>query len=308
MSQTYRNLEIILVNDGSDDDSADIVKKLEQKDKRIKIIEIPHSGVSVARNTGLEESSGEYVMFADSDDMMHTHIIKRMMMIMQKTDADMVTCGIERTEILEEQPLEKKVLTDTYSQKEYLRLFFKIGSNEWVHYPVAKLYKKELLDTPLYPPGIRVGEDVVGTYLAIKQAQKIVALRDVGYYYFINPESVTGGFSEKDFDLIEVWDQMVKITKGVKPDHSYALLGRKRINFTLLLRLLTQIPAKEIDKKYKDKQKMLLRDLRRCEMDLLRSPVITSRKIMILLLCHMYDPVAFGCDLFVRMKGKRGTA
>ena len=306
ISQTYDDLEIILVNDGSEDGSLEIAEKFAKEDERIRIISIPQSGVSVARNTALENASGEYIMFADSDDMMNTKIIKRMMMVMQTTKADIVSCGIERTEILKEGPLNKKIITDTYTKKEYLRLFFKIRSNEWVHYPVAKLYKKELLMMPLYPPGIRVGEDVVGTYRAIIKARKIVALRDVGYYYFINPESATGEFSEKDFDLIEVWDQMVRITKGVKPDHTFALLGRKRINFTLLLRLLTQVPAKEIEAKYGTQQRRLLRDLRRYEDELLHSPVIMSRKIMIFLLCHLYDPVAFGCDIYVRIKKKRG--
>ena len=306
VNQTYNELEIILVNDGSEDGSPDIAERFAREDGRICVISIPQSGVSVARNTGLENASGEYIMFADSDDMMNTKIIKRMMKVMQSTDADIVSCGIERTEILKEEPISRDIVTDTYTRKEYLRLFFKIRSNEWVHYPVAKLYKKELLMMPLYPPGIRVGEDVVGTYRAITKAKKIVALKDVGYYYFINPESATGEFSEKDFDLIEVWDQMVRITKGVKPDHTFALLGRKRINFTLLLRLLTQVPAKEIEVRYGARQKRLLRDLRRYEDELLHSPVILSRKVMIFLLCHFYDQVAFGCDLYVRLKKKRG--
>lgn len=304
--QTYRELEIILVCDGSEDGSLYMAKKLSEEDDRIIIVEIPHSGVSVARNTGLEKATGKYIMFADSDDAMNIYIIKRMMTVMEKTEADIVSCGIERTEIIEyDEPLPETVSFDTFTQKEYLRLFFKINSNEWVHYPVAKLYKKELLPLPLYPPGIRVGEDVIGTYLAVSNAQKIVALSDTGYYYYINPQGATADFGEKDFDLIKVWDQMVKVTKGKTPDHAYAQLGRHRINFTLLLRLLTQVPAKEIRKKYSVQQKKLLKDLRRCERKLLHSPVITSRKAMIFLLCHMYDPMAVLCDLYVHMKRKR---
>ncbi len=306
IQQTYTNLEIILVDDGSQDGSKKVAQKLVSEDKRIVLLEIPHSGVSVARNKGLETAKGSYIMFVDSDDIMNINVIRRMMLLMKKTYADMVTCGIERTEALDQQPLKKKISFKTYTKEEYLRLFFKINSNEWVHYPVAKLYKKELLPVSLYPPGIRVGEDVIGTYLAISRAEKIVALSDTGYYYYINPESATSDFSEKDFDLIKVWDQMTEITKGTEPDNKYAVLGRNRINFTLLLRMITQVPAKEITVRYSKQQKRLLRDLRRCEDDLLRSPVILSRKLMIFMLCHMYGPTALGCDIFVRLKNMKG--
>ena len=303
--QSYRELEIILVCDGSEDGSLDIAKQLAKEDDRIVIIEISHGGVSVARNTGLEKAKGRYIMFADSDDAMNIYIIKRMMMLMEKTRADIVSCGIERTEIIEyDRPLPETISFDTFTQKEYLRLFFKINSNEWVHYPVAKLYKRELLHLPLYPPGIRVGEDVLGTYRAVSKAKKIVSLSDTGYYYYLNPKSATADFSEKDFDLIRVWDRMLYATKGIKPDHAYARLGRQRINFTLLLRMLTQVPAEEIRSNYPVQQKKLLRDLRRCEKELLHSPVIASRKAMIFLLCHMYDPIATLCDLYVRLKRK----
>lgn len=303
MRQTFTDLEIILVCDGSEDGSPDIAKKLAEEDDRIIILDIPHGGVSVARNKGLEIATGDYVMFADSDDAMNIYIMNRMMKVMAKTKADIVTCSIERTDTFKEtEPLSDTISYKTYKKNEYLRLFFKIKSNEWVHYPVAKLYKRELLPLPLYPPGIRVGEDVLGTYLALSKAKNITALRDTGYYYYTNPNSATADFGKKDFDLIRVWDQMVDVTKGIKPDHAYARLGRQRINFTLLLRMLTQMSAKEIRKNYAAEQKRLLRDLRRCEDDLLRSPVVVSRKFMIFLLCHLYDPVAAGCNLYVYIK------
>ena len=301
--QTYTDVEIVLVNDGSEDGSSEIARQLAGEDERITIIEIPHSGVSVARNTGIEKASGSYIMFADSDDVMNIYIIKRMVTLMLKTDADIVTCKIERTERPEaDRTLSETVSFETYSKKSYLRLFFKINSNSWVHYPVAKLYKRELLPVKLYPPGIRVGEDVLGTYLALQNAKKIVELADTGYYYYLNPDSATAEFTDKDFDLIRVWDRMVEVTKGIKPDHAYARLGRQRINFTLLLRMLTQLSAEEIRHSYPMWQRRLYKDLRKCEKELLHSPVIPSRKLMILLLCHMYQPLALGCDLYVRLK------
>ena len=303
-SQTYSDLEIILVNDGSYDGSRKIAEKLAKKDGRIRILDIENSGVSVARNTGLSQSTGSFVMFADSDDMLNVNIIQRMMKVMKETKADLVTCQIECTDSLAERPISKSILYDMYSKEEYLRLFFKIGTNVQVHYPVAKLYRREFLPEDLYPAGIRIGEDVVGTYKAISRTEKIAALRDVGYYYYDNPDSVTGSFSDKDFDLLAVWDKMVKITEGKEPDHEYALLGRDRINFTLLLRLITRVPADEIRKKYSSLQKRMLKDLRRCEKRLMKAPIVTSRKLMIALLCHMYEPVAAVGDIRLRIRKK----
>ena len=302
--QTYSDLEIILVNDGSYDGSRKIAEKLAKKDRRIRIIDIENSGVSVARNTGLSQSTGSFVMFADSDDMLNVNIIQRMMKVMKETKADMVTCQIDCTDTLTERPISKKIVYDIYSKYEYLRLFFKIGCNAQVHYPVAKLYRRELLPEDLYPAGIRIGEDVVGTYKAISQTEKIASLRDVGYYYYENPDSVTGSFSDKDFDLLDVWDRMVEITKGKDPEHKYALLGRDRINFTLLLRLITRVPADEIRKRFSSREKRLLRDLRRCEKRLLKAPIVTSRKLMIVLLCHMYKPAAAVGDIRLRIRKK----
>ena len=301
-SQTYSDLEIILVNDGSTDSSRKIAERLASRDPRIRIIDIENSGVSVARNTGLSQATGSFVMFADSDDMINVNIIQRMMKVMKETKADMVTCQIDCTDTLTERLISKKIVYDIYSKHEYLRLFFKIGCNAQVHYPVAKLYRRELLPEDLYPAGIRIGEDVVGTYKAISQTEKIASLRDVGYYYYENPDSVTGSFSDKDFDLLDVWDRMVEITKGKDPDHKYALLGRDRINFTLLLRLITRVPADEIRKRFSSREKRLLRDLRLCEKRLLKAPIVTSRKLMIVLLCHMYKPAAAVGDLRLRLR------
>ena len=243
--QTYPELEILLVDDGSEDSSAEIAVSLAENDSRIRVVPIVHSGVSAARNEGLEKVSGSYVLFLDSDDWMDRAIVEMMVDQMTRTEADLVACDIafsdgreinsdgtekaESTDTAVNSPL-----TETYSREEYLRFFFKIASNENVHFPVAKLYKKELLPHALYPEGIRVGEDVLGTYRALAKVKQIVWVRKVGYFYFKNPESVTTRFSPKDFDLFRVWDQVVADTQGKEPDHRYARINRDRINFTLL--------------------------------------------------------------------------
>lgn len=306
--QSYRNLEILLINDGSDDGSPDAARSLAASDNRIIPVDIPHSGVSVARNTGLLKASGDLIMFVDSDDWMNTDIVECMLKTMQETEADIVTCELERTDEYRVLPLSGINEYEVYTQEEYLRLFFKIKGNLWVHFPVGKLCRRDLIPSSPYPESIRVGEDVVGTYLIISNAVKIVRLKEIGYYYYTNPMGVTTQFTEKDFDLIKVWDQMVEMTEGKEPDHSYAVINRNRINFTLLFRMITEVPAREIREKYSAESNKLLADLRNCQNELMRSPIVFSRKILIFILCHFYRPAAFFGNLTVaadRLAGRK---
>ena len=307
-SQTYRNLEIILVDDGSTDHSSSIAMALAEDDSRIRVIRTPNRGVAAARNLGLKEALGEFVMFADSDDWMDTTIIWDMVALMEQTDAELVTCDIAHSMETQTTPEpNENPSSHMYSKKDYLRLFFKIDSNEWVHYPVAKLYRNNLLPNPLYPEDIRVGEDVLGTYYAIANTQSIAKIEKIGYYYFNNPESATAHFSEKDFDLLKVWDRMVEITQEKEPEHSYAVINRERINFTLLLRLLTEVPAKERNSSFREQQMLLRNNLKQCEKALLGSPIVRSRKIMIYLLCHFFPLMELGGGIFMLLRKLSGN-
>ena len=287
ISQSYQNLEIILVNDGSEDDSAAIAENYAQADSRIRVYTQKNAGVSAARNAGLRKAAGEYVMFVDADDWIAAGSIERMMAVMQESEADLTTCNIRRVS----DPSEAVPYEGGYTlcdRDEYMRVFFRIGSNEPIHYPVAKLYKRAMLPDGLYPEGIRIGEDVLGTYRAVADAERIARMNEVGYYYYYNPASVTEGFSEKNFDLITVWDNVVEASEGREPDHSYAVLNRKRINFGLLFLLATEVPAKERKEKYAEQESRLRADLKACEKDLMDLPIVRSRKILIFMCCHCY--------------------
>ena len=319
--QSYAETEIILVDDGSSDGSAQLAEELAAADAHIRILQNGHSGVSSARNAGLKDAAGTYILFVDSDDWMELTAVEHMVEQMLQTDADLVTCELafsdgseaESTDGQEvhaqhETAAEAAAHTNSYSREEYLRLFFRIDSNEWVHFPVAKLYKKELLPQPLYPEDIRVGEDVMGTYRALLQVKNIVRIREVGYYYYNNPDSVTMHFSEKDFDLLEVWDQLTAMTAGRDPDHAYAKINRERINFTLLFRMITEVPAAEIREYYGFQQQKLRADLCSCEKELLASPIVASRKVLIRLLCHCYPVMAAAGNAYVLYKRAHGKA
>ena len=97
INQTYKNLEIIVVNDGTKDRSADIAKEYAAKDSRIKVYDFENGGLSVARNRGLEIATGEYISYLDSDDWLDTKMYETLLEAAMKNDADMVKCGIIET-------------------------------------------------------------------------------------------------------------------------------------------------------------------------------------------------------------------
>lgn len=305
LRQSYRELEILLVDDGAEDSSPEVAERIADKDARIRNIRIRHGGVSVARNTGLAHARGEFIMFMDSDDWLADGILERMLRRMQATGVDLVTCDLARAVSPESEPKPVDDQEELCSRNEFLRLFFRIGSNVWVHYPVGKLYRKVLLPQPLFPPGIRVGEDVVGTYRAVRPLQKILRIRAVGYFYYTNPESVTSRFSDRDFDLIDVWNLVVHDTEGIEPDIGYAVLNRERVYFTLLFRMITELSRKE-RQQYQTQENQLLQELRACEKNLLHSEIVLSRKALIILLCHCYPAASCLGAFSVRLRRSRG--
>ena len=92
LGQTYRDLEIILVDDGSTDNSLAICQRYAEKDPRIKIYHKPNGGVSSARNLGLEKSTGKYISFVDPDDFIHSEFIERLEMMLVQSDAEIAYC------------------------------------------------------------------------------------------------------------------------------------------------------------------------------------------------------------------------
>ena len=147
INQSYSQLDIILVNDGSSDDSLDICNQYAQNDKRIRVISIPNSGVSIARNTGMQYAKGDFIQFVDSDDMIKPHMCQILMEEQQKNDADLAICGFDNIEIngnhLFYECSEKMI--DTASA-----FFYNFGyllERNLLRSPVNKLYKKEIINT-----------------------------------------------------------------------------------------------------------------------------------------------------------------
>lgn len=285
LKQTYKNIEIIIINDGSTDNSENICKQCASKDSRIKVFNLKQGGVSNARNTGISKSNGEYIGFVDSDDYISENMYKLLVESIISTKSDISVCNVTRKSS-DLDKLENKGIIE-YTQEEYLRKYFKINSQTCEYYPVNKLYKREIVDNDMFPKKYREGEDTFGVLKTVFKSKKICYIPEKLYFYRMNENSVTAKYSETDLELIDVWDDIVKYTEKTNEKYlEYAILNRKRINFTLLMRMSLNISNSEL--KNDTTAKKLLSDLKKDERYLLKSQIRKDRKILIYMFCRNY--------------------
>jgi glycosyltransferase involved in cell wall biosynthesis len=201
INQTYLNIEIIIIDDGSTDNSAKIVEKYSKKDSRIKTVYKKNYGVSAARNTGISLATGEYVTFIDSDDLIHESYVSNLLLNIITSKAEIITTST----VLNSQPpelfLAKKVRTKSstkeYSAKEALLALYEgrleKGSNGVQVYALNIIRKNNLL----FDTTMRIGEDFDFFARAIMCSNKIAVDSRVMYFYRQNPSSVT----QKEFNI-----------------------------------------------------------------------------------------------------------
>lgn len=205
LAQTYRNMEILLVDDGSPDRCPQICEEYAAKDPRIRVIHQENKGLSGARNTGIDKARGEYLAFIDSDDKWLPHFLESLYRAMTETGADISQCRWEYmhgNEILE--PYDPHAKRECYTGREMLaKLYIRTGA----YYVVAwnKLYKASLFENIRYPEG-KIHEDEATTYRLFDLAETCVCVDNALYGYFVGSSgtSITrNGFRLKKLDWCE---------------------------------------------------------------------------------------------------------
>lgn len=228
LNQTYKNIEVILCDDGSPDNCGRICDEYAQRDTRIKVIHKENGGLSDARNAGIEIATGEYITLVDSDDFLMLDMIENLVGVVTDTGADIVSCQNVRCKENEsladihDTKIKRKVAS--YENSEKMKAFLikqDIGTVAW-----GKLYKTALFENICYPKG-KYHEDVFTTYKLIHLAQKVATTNYVGYVYRINYNSITTEkFSVKKLDAIEGKLQQAEFIKKHYPNlSSYAYIG-----------------------------------------------------------------------------------
>ncbi len=193
-NQTYKNLEIILVDDGSTDKSGKICDKLSNKDKRIKVIHQTNSGVSIARNNALKIVTGDYIQFTDADDMMEIDMIEKMVKSAKENNSDIVICEYKNF-------YEKTNTFEIVKLKKYKNYTFKdLISNEKTQYggfPWNKMIKTKMLKKH-YNETIHYYENLLLFLENSKYIKKYSVVHEPLYIYNINENSAV---HSKDYNL-----------------------------------------------------------------------------------------------------------
>ena len=212
-SQTYTNIEVILVNDGSTDKSKLICERYCKEDRRFHSLNQENQGQSVARNMGVAASTGEFIAFVDSDDIILPNYLEMLMYYMAE-DVDIVESQftVSKKEFLAENPKEPTILFEGDSQEAV-----KAVPNHRLNVnPVTKLYRRAIVEAVPYLEGI-IFEDIYSGVGMLKYIRKIIKIDYVGYYYRQHQSSTMHRtFSSKNLDVFTASDQLIDLYSDKK--------------------------------------------------------------------------------------------
>lgn len=261
LTQTYQNLEIILVDDGATDGSGQICDEYAGKDPRIKVIHKENGGLSSARNAGIDAASGTYFAFVDSDDWIEPDAYEAMLTQMKKHDVKLVCAG--RFDINgstgEKKPGLCPKQTECISAEEMAgRIFLWDGCDSSV---CDKLFHKSLLETFRFPLG-QISEDVPVTYKIVLKAERVVMLSKPVYNYFHRQGSISKEkrITEKSFHFsrhtAKIYDYIRENHPAIAPQASY-LRVRSLSHILLLLEQAETSVREDFHEEYRAARKEL---------------------------------------------------
>ena len=298
INQTYKNLEIILVDDGATDSSSKLCDKLAKIDNRIKVYHKENGGLSDARNYGVERATGDYIGFVDSDDYIDSEMYEELYEAIKKENVDVVECNLkiiypDRVELFTEQKY-----YNVYTKQEYLEEYLKIekifGS------ACVRLIKSDIAKKLKFPVG-KLYEDTYYAYDLIEKVDRYVIMNNPYYNYLMRENSITNTkFNPRIFDLIEIVEKFRKTTYENYPGLKEAADCRKMYAYFSVLNSIL------LEENYRDNEyySEILSYFKRNYISLLKNKYINrNRKLSVIL-------IKLNIDLYrkVLMKYKKKIA
>ncbi len=220
INQSYSNLEIILVDDGSKDSSGIMCDSYILKDKRIKVIHKENGGLSDARNVGIDKAKGEYIVFIDSDDWIDEKMIEILYNIIKKNNSDISICDYFLAYNEEIQTQKEDIEIINLSNIEALKKIYDKDLGVCMIVAWNKLYKRNLFKDDIRYPYGKIHEDEFTTYKLLYKAEKISYTKQKMYYYRQRENSITSSFNKKRLDCLEAFDERVKYMKYIVKNES----------------------------------------------------------------------------------------
>lgn len=243
LAQTYTNIEIILIDDGSTDRSSQICDKYKVKDDRIVVIHKKNGGQGEARNQGLDICSGDYISFVDSDDWVESTYIEDLLYLVLNEKADIAVCELEKTTSYQKTQSSSKPHNQNYTSIEANRRLFSQREVSFIG-PVCKIYKQSLFRNIRFPVG-KFHEDEFTTYLIFNNAAKIAYTSKVLYYYFQRAGSTMG--TPHPYDLLEA--EEVQFNFILENNMFDIKSSQAKLICWQILYIFSQAPSKELKEK-----------------------------------------------------------
>ena len=252
VNQTYKNLEIILVDDGSTDGSAKICDEWAQKDERIKVFHIGNDGVSAARNLGIDNSNGDYICFVDSDDWLECDMIEFLLEKAVKYDSDITRCSYF-TELMNGagSPLVPDEISEFPTRNEIIcELISKgvIAGAIW-----NKLYKRSAIGDTRFDINLKYGEDLYFNYRIYNKNLSASFFNEPKYHYFLRTGSVTNSeFGDTAFHLLQVKQKIYEEERDNTETSKTVFKRYILIAFITLSGVISNLDKPQMREKYKE--------------------------------------------------------
>lgn len=253
--QTYRNIEVIVINDGSSDETASIVERLANECSSVKLLSVNNGGVARARNIGLKSATGEFVSFLDADDELMPNALETMHSVLLSANVDICSAGVVRNK--KEEKRSQSGAVDVWSGRQALE--HALEDHPATYSAWGKLYRREKLSGILFPEGKRAHEDSFFVYSCFV-AGLSMAITDISaYIYYSNPGSASNSrFSDKFFDILDLAEKKAEIVQERYPE----LMPKAKNMLVKANMALLHNLCKTKDARYAEREKACLRFVR----------------------------------------------
>jgi len=285
LEQTYQNFELILVDDGSPDNSPSLCDEWAKNDNHIYVIHKENGGASSARNAGLKIAKGRWIAFADSDDWLDRTALKTLYDLANQYNVPMAIGGMRVVQKYTDASIVMKQNAKVLSNADLMSRFFRLNGEPDTHSVWGAIIRRDILEDYSFIEG-RMNEDVETCYYLARKCEAAVYTDAPLYNYFKNIEGVTNsGFSKKKLDLLDIWDIVQKQVEQFTPEYSYACeMNCKRARFTLLTQMSLNGYDHD-DSLMKKTKQQLKKEVRQSFWPLMKWKMPISRKVLLVWEC-----------------------
>ncbi|WP_051211875.1 glycosyltransferase family 2 protein [Butyrivibrio fibrisolvens] len=240
-AQTYKNTELIFIDDGSNDNSLSLMRKYAKEDNRIKVLHQKNRGPSSARNNGIDNSAGKYICFADVDDYIFPDYITYLHQLLTRTNADISFCNYQKVARINNRIISKK--TDNtvceYDREKAINAF--CYRKDLTGYSFLKLISRECLQDIRFPENIVYGEDFIFTYNILSKINRAAYGNQIQYLYWQNRESATHVRRDNTQKYIDAWKAHMAILLNIRTNYPSSLKGMIGKCYLLAINNVTRI-------------------------------------------------------------------